>query len=95
MTKKEELILAYERYPITDKNNQGIILFLQGIKGERELIANPEGLDKLEYIKQAYNDELELVNNPKIKIVGFQFFNNNNPVDINISLGRKMIEDGE
>lgn len=77
------------------KENIGIILFLQGVNGERELIANPEGVDKLNYIKNVYNDNLELIANPVIKIVNARLFDNNNPVDIEISLGKKVIKDGE
>lgn len=95
MTKKEELFKAFEDFPL-NKENKGIILFMQGVNLERELIANPEGQDKIDYIDNAYNDDLELINNTKIKINGYQFFNNINPVDIHINLGRKMVNnDGE
>lgn len=95
MTKKETMIKAFNSSSRLDKSRIGIILFLQGALGERELVANPEGQDKINYIIDKYNDDLELVENTKIKIVNYQFFDNNNPVSIEISLGRKLTNEYE
>lgn len=87
---KEDLIKLFNDSPIK-KDNIGLILFIEGVHGERELIANPEGALKMEYVTNAYNNSLELISNPKIKIVNAMLFDNSMPVDLNISLGRKMI----
>ena len=92
MNLKETLINSFNTYNIDNKDNLGMILFISGINDERELIANPEGLNKLEYIKKAYNNDLELISNSKIKITNYQLFDNRNPIDLHINLGRKMVK---
>lgn len=92
MNLKETFINDINKYNIDNKDNIGVILFINGINGERELIANPEGLNKLEYIKKVYNDDLELIANSKIKIIDYQLFDNRNPVDLHINLGRIMVK---
>ena len=46
---KEDLIKLFNDSPIK-KDNIGLILFIEGVHGERELIANPEGALKMEYV---------------------------------------------
>lgn len=89
MTRKEEINKSFKDYNLED-TNKGIILFNQGINCERELIINPEGIDKISYINTAYNDDLELISNTKIKINNYSFFDNRNPIDLKINLGKKM-----
>jgi predicted regulator of amino acid metabolism with ACT domain len=52
-----------------------LILYIEGNAAVPEIIINPKEnfVDKANYISKAYNDDLELKNNPKIRIVNYRF----------------------
>jgi hypothetical protein len=55
------------------KNMDLYIYVVVSVNGKEEIIINkPYNVaDKLDYYKKAYNDNLELISNPKIKIIDF------------------------
>lgn len=71
MTKKEELIKAYEE--LEGKEIDCVTLFIHMPTGETEVIVNPRIAEKIEYINKTYNDELVHNNCDKIYIEDYLF----------------------
>lgn len=68
---------------LSDVSKQGIILFMSLPDGGKEIIVNPDGLEKIKFIEEKYDQDLIMKSNNDIKILNFAFFNNE---DVNASL---------
>ena len=66
------------RLQLDDISKQGIILFMLLEDNNKEIIVNANGQKKIDYIKQAYTNELKLKANENIRIKGFAFFDTRN-----------------
>ena len=51
-----------------------IVLAIKMPDGNIELIVNPNALEKIKYIENAYDDDLHLKTNKNIKIVNYMFY---------------------
>lgn len=63
-TPKDELLSYAETYG----ENDSLILGIRMLDGSKEIIINPNAKSKLDYIRQAYNEELGLKTVPDIYI---------------------------
>lgn len=72
-TKKEQFEELFNR-AINKGTLSYMVIAIRVPHGPIELIINSDQLgEKLKYYLSAYNDNLELVYNPKVKIVGYLF----------------------
>lgn len=69
---KEELLNRYERYK--DSENLAVNLFIHMPDDSTEIIFNSMGHNKIDYIKNAYDDKLVHKNSKDIYILDVQFF---------------------
>jgi len=71
MTRKKEMIQKYREFSSYSEPSYFIVV-VELLNGEKELIINTKAIDeKIAYYETAYNDDLELIANPKIKIVDY------------------------
>lgn len=71
---KENLLNAYNNSELPEEN-RGLILFMF-VKGDREVIANFNGKNKIEYVKEKYDEDLKMNGVSDITITSFDIFDN-------------------
>ena len=69
-TAKEGLLLCYDDLLETAK----ICLAIKMPDGSTELIINQNAKTKIDYIRNAYDEDLKLKNNGEIQIVNYMFY---------------------
>ena len=69
-TAKDCLMLVYEDLLDTAK----VCLAIKMPDGSTELIINQNAKSKIDYIRNAYDDDLKLKNNGDIQIVSYMFY---------------------